>query len=50
MSACMMHTEAAVYLEPSKLIPECWLGDYSPLMDRNSIPFSKGSRNCIGKR
>jgi cytochrome P450 len=48
MSAYMMHTDAEIYPEPFKFMPERWLGDYNPLMNRNFIPFSKGSRNCLG--
>ncbi|KAK3349178.1 putative cytochrome P450 [Lasiosphaeria hispida] len=48
MSAFMMHTDPEVYPRPFEFIPERWLGDYSPLMNRNYIPFSKGSRNCLG--
>jgi cytochrome P450 len=48
MSALMMHTDPEVFPEPYKFVPERWLGDYSPLMDRNFVPFSKGSRNCVG--
>ncbi|PYH98894.1 cytochrome P450 [Aspergillus ellipticus CBS 707.79] len=28
--------------------PECWIGDYDPRMSRNFVPFTKGSRNCLG--
>ncbi|KND86540.1 Trichodiene oxygenase [Tolypocladium ophioglossoides CBS 100239] len=48
MGAYLMHTDPEVYLEPFKFSPERWLGDYNPLMNRNFVPFSKGSRNCLG--
>ncbi|KAK3389367.1 putative cytochrome P450 [Podospora didyma] len=48
MSAYMMHTDPEAFPEPFKFIPERWLGDYNPLMNRNFVPFSKGSRNCLG--
>ncbi len=50
MSAYMMHTDAEIFPEPFKFIPERWLGSYNSLMNRNYIPFSKGSRNCLGMR
>ncbi|PNY27758.1 Trichodiene oxygenase [Tolypocladium capitatum] len=48
MGAYMMHTDPEVYPEPLKFIPERWLGDYDPLMNRNFVPFSRGSRGCLG--
>ncbi|KAF4978236.1 hypothetical protein FZEAL_5341 [Fusarium zealandicum] len=48
MSAYMMHTDAEVFPEPFSFRPERWLGNYNPLMNRSYIPFSKGSRNCLG--
>lgn len=43
-----MTTEPSVYPEPFKFIPERWIGDYAPQMDRNFVPFAKGSRICVG--
>ncbi|KAK3339734.1 putative cytochrome P450 [Lasiosphaeria hispida] len=48
MSAYMSHNDPAVYPEPAKFNPERWMGEYDPQMDRNFIPFSKGSRSCLG--
>jgi len=48
MSAYMMHTDPEVFPEPFKFIPERWLGDYNPWMNRNFVPLSKGTRNCLG--
>lgn len=48
MGAYLMHTDPDVYPEPFEFVPERWLGDHDPLMDRNWVPFSKGSRNCLG--
>ncbi|KUJ19996.1 putative cytochrome P450 [Mollisia scopiformis] len=48
MSAFMMHTDANIYPEPFKFKPERWLEDCDPFMNRNYVPFSKGSRNCPG--
>ncbi|KAL8745625.1 MAG: hypothetical protein Q9190_002256 [Brigantiaea leucoxantha] len=48
MGAYMMHTDPDVYTEPFKFIPERWLGDYDPKMNRNWVPFTRGSRNCLG--
>ncbi|KAL4947493.1 cytochrome P450 [Aspergillus filifer] len=28
--------------------PDRWIGDYDPRMNRNFVPFTKGSRNCLG--
>ncbi|KAK4206663.1 putative cytochrome P450, putative EED11494.1 cytochrome P450 [Rhypophila decipiens] len=48
MGAYSLHTDPDVYPEPFKFIPERWLGDYDPRMNRNWVPFSRGSRNCLG--
>lgn len=48
MSAYFMHTDASVYERPFDFIPERWLGDIDPAMNRNYVPFSRGSRNCLG--
>ncbi|MCJ1386411.1 hypothetical protein MMC17_009537 [Xylographa soralifera] len=49
MSAYLMHTEPSVYPHPFTFAPERWLGDISPKMMRNFVPFARGSRNCLGQ-
>ncbi|MDI1493376.1 MAG: hypothetical protein OHK93_005164 [Ramalina farinacea] len=48
MGAYLMHTDPAVFVEPFSFIPERWLGEIDPHMNRNFVPFTKGSRNCLG--
>ncbi|KAL3456547.1 putative cytochrome P450 [Aspergillus heterothallicus] len=48
MSAYSMHNDPVVYPEPQKFIPERWLGQYNPQMNKNWVPFTRGSRNCLG--
>ncbi|KAL4873378.1 hypothetical protein BDV12DRAFT_192363 [Aspergillus spectabilis] len=48
MAAYSLHTDPNVYPEPFKFKPERWLGEYDPKMNRNWIPFTRGSRNCVG--
>lgn len=48
MSGYLMHTDSTVYEKPFDFVPERWLGDISPNMNRNFVPFSRGSRNCLG--
>ncbi|KAF2248555.1 cytochrome P450 [Trematosphaeria pertusa] len=48
MSAYLMHTDATVYPEPDKFIPERWMGKVDPALHRNLVPFARGSRNCLG--
>nr|A0A8K1AW54.1 RecName: Full=Cytochrome P450 monooxygenase tndB; AltName: Full=Talaronoid C biosynthesis cluster protein B [Aspergillus flavipes]QVR97761.1 TndB [Aspergillus flavipes] len=50
MAAYSLHTDPEVYPEPFKFIPERWLGKYDSRMDRNWVPFSRGSRNCLGMK
>nr|UYM26528.1 cytochrome P450 [Talaromyces wortmannii] len=47
MSAYLMHMDEEVYQDPSKFVPERWL-DANPVLNRNYVPFSRGSRNCLG--
>ncbi|KAF2105872.1 cytochrome P450 family protein [Lophiotrema nucula] len=49
MSSYMQHTDPLVFPCPLEFRPERWLpGNVTPLMNRNFVPFSKGSRNCLG--
>ncbi|KAK7911046.1 cytochrome P450 [Apiospora marii] len=48
MAAYSLHTDPDVYPEPFRFVPERWLGAYNPKMDRNWVPFTRGSRNCLG--
>lgn len=48
MSIYYMHTNPDVWPEPLKFMPERWLGHYNPQMDRHFVPFTKGSRSCLG--
>lgn len=49
MSSYLMHTDPTVYERPFEFIPERWLGAVHPNMNRNFVPFSRGSRNCLGQ-
>ncbi|KAL8968896.1 MAG: hypothetical protein Q9197_004623 [Variospora fuerteventurae] len=48
MSSYLMHTDATVYEKPFEFKPERWLDAVHPNMNRNFVPFSRGSRNCLG--
>ncbi|KAF2113824.1 cytochrome P450 [Lophiotrema nucula] len=48
MSAYLMHTDPDVYPNPFTFNPDRWLGDVPAVMTRNLVPFSKGSRICLG--
>ncbi|PGH07561.1 hypothetical protein AJ79_06231 [Helicocarpus griseus UAMH5409] len=48
ISISSMHMDPEVCPEPYKFKPDRWVGDYNPLMNRNFVPFSRGSRNCLG--
>ena len=50
MSCYLMHTDPSVYEKPFEFIPERWLGDIDPAMNHNYVPFSRGSRNCLGPK
>lgn len=48
MSICHLHMDPEVYPEPYRFIPDRWIGDVDPRVNRNFVPFAKGSRNCLG--
>ncbi|KAF2008686.1 cytochrome P450 [Aaosphaeria arxii CBS 175.79] len=48
MSAYLMHTDPEVYPDPFHFNPDRWIGDIDPNMNRNWVPFTRGSRNCLG--
>ena len=48
MSAYLQHSDPNIYPRPHEFIPERWLSNVTPAMNRNYVPFSKGSRNCLG--
>ncbi|KAL4935415.1 hypothetical protein BDV06DRAFT_228854 [Aspergillus oleicola] len=48
MSAYLMHSDPTVYPDPDQFIPDRWLGAIKPAMNRNYVPFCRGSRNCLG--
>lgn len=43
-----MHKDPNIYPDPSAFKPERWIGDINPQMNRNYVPFTKGSRACLG--
>ena len=47
-----MQRDPRIWPDPDAFIPERWLGDYKGVAsDRKAfIPFSAGSRNCIGQQ
>ncbi|KAL3434209.1 cytochrome P450 [Aspergillus tetrazonus] len=53
MAAYSLHTDPEVYPDPFEFRPERWLGQSNPSnpsnnMNRNWVPFSRGSRSCLG--
>ncbi|EER24920.1 hypothetical protein D8B26_007494 [Coccidioides posadasii str. Silveira] len=48
MSAYFAHRNPHIFPRPLEFIPERWLENVTPEMNRNFIPFSKGSRHCLG--
>lgn len=39
-----------IFPNPREFIPERWLGDNSHDLEKWAIAFSKGRRQCIGKK
>lgn len=49
MSAMQMHSDPAHFPYPETFKPDRWLDAGSARLDRYLVPFSKGTRNCIGQ-
>ncbi|KAK8015084.1 hypothetical protein PG990_008380 [Apiospora arundinis] len=49
MYAYLMHTDPEVYASPGEFVPDRWLQASTTAMRRNFVPFSRGSRNCLGQ-
>ena len=51
MSTYWMHNDPNVFPDPHQFQPERWLTDPATLKLMHSyfVPFSKGSRNCVGQ-
>ncbi|KAE8385659.1 cytochrome P450 [Aspergillus alliaceus] len=49
MSAYLMHSDPSVYLDPKSFPPDRWLGTFHPSMYWKYVPFTHGSRNCLGR-
>jgi cytochrome P450 len=50
MSTYLMHTDPTAFPDPLEFKPERWMSKVTPAMLRNYVPFSRGSRNCLGQR
>ncbi|KAL8793907.1 MAG: hypothetical protein Q9195_003526 [Heterodermia aff. obscurata] len=50
MSCYYMHTDPSVYQAPFEFMPDRWLGEVHPNMNRNFVPFCRGSRGCLGMK
>ncbi|PMB64429.1 Trichodiene oxygenase [Beauveria bassiana] len=48
MSAYFQHRDPSIFPSPEKFMPERWLQNVTPEMQRSLVPFSKGSRHCLG--
>ncbi|KAL0632831.1 hypothetical protein Q9L58_008259 [Maublancomyces gigas] len=48
MSAYYMHKDEVVFPEPAKFNPERWIGPDARSLEKFLVPFSKGSRACLG--
>jgi hypothetical protein len=49
MSAYMVHTDENIFQDPFPFSPDRWIGKVKQL-DKYLVSFSKGSRQCLGKK
>lgn len=51
MSMCDILNDSRCYTDPAKFDPERWLRpDSDQSYRRHFVPFSRGSRNCLGMK
>ena len=48
MTSLLQHRDATKFPEPEKFDPERWLTKGSERLERYLVPFSKGTRQCMG--
>ncbi len=49
MSTWMQHNDPTIFSEPESFLPDRWLDpEAKAKLDRYLVPFSKGSRGCLG--
>lgn len=49
MTTILVHTDESIYPEPNRFSPERWMNPNPWRMgDKTFLPFSKGTRNCLG--
>lgn len=48
MSSYYMHKDASVFVDPARFNPDRWLAPNSRALEKFLVPFSRGSRACLG--
>ncbi|KUI67265.1 Trichodiene oxygenase [Cytospora mali] len=48
MTVFLMHTDEALYPEPTRFDPERWVGAARKTSEKTFAPFSRGTRICLG--
>ncbi|KAL8949990.1 MAG: hypothetical protein Q9222_003933, partial [Ikaeria aurantiellina] len=48
MTSILTHNNPTLFPSPQRFDPDRWLHDDSPRLKKYLVPFSKGSRQCLG--
>lgn len=48
MSQMDIHENSSIFMEPSTFLPERWLCEDAARLRRYLVPFSRGTRQCVG--
>lgn len=48
LSLYLIHHNPALFSDPKSFKPERWLGDEGKEVEQYYVPFSRGTRSCIG--
>lgn len=48
MTSLLQHRDASLFPDPLRFDPERWMGEGGRALERYLVPFSKGTRQCLG--
>lgn len=50
MSSILLHNNSSIFPDPFSFNPDRWLGKSGANLSKYLVPFSRGSRQCVGMK